>query len=199
MSQNLINNTFAKQLVDAMRENKWPAVCDMAYGFAACAHRNQVRKYTGEPYVNHCIAVALIVHKYGGDTASICAALLHDVVEDTDVEPQEIRKVFGNETANLVMEVTDIAIHGGRAWRKKLDREHFAKSSPRGATIKLADLINNTSSIVEYDKNFARVYLEEKALLLDVLKHGNPQLWELAYKTLQEAQAQLVQHALEKV
>jgi (p)ppGpp synthase/HD superfamily hydrolase len=170
----------------------------LALGFAMCAHRNQRRKYTGEPYANHCRAVAVIVADYTPDPAAIAAACLHDTVEDTEVTADQIHEVFGERVAALVLEVTDVSRpeDGNREARKRLDREHVARSSPDGATIKLADLIDNTSSIVKYDKGFARNYLQEKAALLEVLKHGNRALWDRTYAVLQEAQHELVQHRL---
>jgi hypothetical protein len=62
--------------------------------------------------------------------------------------------------------------------------------------IKLADLIDNTSSIVAHDKGFARSCLRETELLLDVLRHGNAELWKRAFETLQAAQRELVQYRL---
>lgn len=70
---------------------------------------------------------------------------------------------------------------GNRAARKKLDREHLAKATPEVKTIKLADLIHNTESIVAHDPKFAEVYLEEKRALLSVLKDcTSPILWAKA-------------------
>ncbi|QEH36478.1 Bifunctional (p)ppGpp synthase/hydrolase SpoT [Aquisphaera giovannonii] len=181
-----------------MREglNDLPA---LALGFAKCAHRQQKRKYTGEPYANHCRNVASIVADYTNDPDVIAAAALHDVLEDTQVTPAEMRDVFGERVTLLVIEVTDVSRleDGNRDERKRLDREHLARSSAEGATIKLADLIDNTSSIVKYDKGFAKAYLKEKELLLDVLQHGNLDLWTRAFLTLQEAQRELIHASLE--
>lgn len=165
----------------------------MAVGFARCAHRGQQRKYTGEPYANHCEAVARLVSEYTDAWDVIAAAALHDVAEDTDVTIDEIGEVFGDRVARLVLEVTDVSRpgHGRREVRKALDREHLAQSSLEGATIKLADLIDNTRSIVKYDPGFAVQYLREKELLLEVLKHGNPRLWGRADETLKAAQQEL--------
>ena len=170
----------------------------IALGFARCAHRKQQRKYTGEPYVTHCASVAKIVAGYTSDPEVIAAAALHDVLEDTNVTAEEMRVAFGDRVTALVLEVTDVSRpgDGNREARKRLDREHVAKSSPEGATIKLADLIDNTSSIVQYDKGFARSYLREKDLLLEVLKHGNAELWARAYSVLQDAQRGLIQAKL---
>ncbi len=80
---------------------------EKAYKLAEKMHEGQYRK-TGEAYVEHPVAVAAIVHELGLDTTSIVAALLHDVVEDTDVTLEEIEKEFGKETAHLVDGVTKL-------------------------------------------------------------------------------------------
>ena len=72
-----------------------------AYEFAAKAHANQVRS-SGEPYITHPLAVSYILLELGMDTDTICAAMLHDVVEDTDVTLEEIKKLFGQDVAMLV-------------------------------------------------------------------------------------------------
>lgn len=156
---------------------------DKALAFATKAHSGQVRKYTGEPYVNHCIAVAELVK-----TAQVChdsmiaAALLHDTVEDTDVTIEDIKREFGDIVALFVDGLTDISKpeDGNREIRKTMDREHLAGSLPPIQTIKLADLINNSYSICERDPKFAKVYMAEKALLLDVLIDGDPRLFNQA-------------------
>ena len=106
----------------------------VALGFAKCAHRQQKRKYTGEPYANHCQNVASIVAEYTSDPAIIAAATLHDVLEDTGVTASEMRDVFGERVTLLVIEVTDVSCleDGNREVRKRLDREHLARSSPEG-------------------------------------------------------------------
>ncbi len=78
-----------------------------AYEFAAKAHANQVRS-SGEPYITHPLAVSFILLELGMDTDTICAAMLHDVVEDTDVTLEEIRKRFGQDVAMLVDGVTKL-------------------------------------------------------------------------------------------
>lgn len=78
-----------------------------AYELAAKAHSNQVRS-SGEPYITHPVAVAYILLELGMDTDTICAALLHDVVEDTDTTLEELRKAFGQDVAMLVDGVTKL-------------------------------------------------------------------------------------------
>jgi (p)ppGpp synthase/HD superfamily hydrolase len=147
-------------------------VLTKALQFAIVAHGDQKRKYTGLPYVTHTIEVATIVAEHGGSDAQIAAALLHDTVEDTPVELQEIVNEFGMEIAELVGWLTDVSKpeDGNRAARKAVDRNHTADASSTAQFVKLADLISNTKSIVEHDVNFARVYLAEKQKLLDVMR-----------------------------
>ena len=150
--------------------------------FATVAHSGQTRKYTGEPYIEHPAAVAAIVASVRHTSAQVAAAWLHDVVEDTIVTLDDMRSYFGPEVAGLVYWLTDVSRpqDGNRATRKALDRAHIAKAPPAAKTVKLADLIDNTSSIVARDPDFAKVYLREKALLLDVLREGDATLWQRA-------------------
>ncbi len=78
-----------------------------AYEFAAKAHETQVRS-SGEPYITHPLAVSFILLDLGMDTDTICAAMLHDVVEDTEVTLEEIKKRFGQDVAMLVDGVTKL-------------------------------------------------------------------------------------------
>lgn len=144
-----------------------------AIDFAKKAHDGQYRKYTGEPYIKHPLEVAslLVQHSPEADEDAIAAAILHDVVEDTSVSLYEIKATFGLIVGNLVEELTDVSRpeDGNRKIRKEIDRQHTAKASFRGQTIKLCDMISNTSSIVEHDKEFAKTYLEEKRELLKIM------------------------------
>lgn len=95
-----------------------------AYEFAAKAHAGQTRR-TGGPYVAHPIAVAQILANYGLDTATIAAAILHDVVEDTDITIEDLNREFGEEIGLLVDGVT------------KLDRIKFSSiEEQQAATIR---------------------------------------------------------------
>ncbi len=155
---------------------------DRALKFATIAHADQKRKYTGKPYIVHPIEVMQIVSTVEHDEAMLAAALLHDVVEDTDIDLDTIRDVFGDDVASLVDDLTDVSKpeDGNRKVRKALDREHSAQASARAQTIKLADLISNSSDILENDPKFAKVYLAEKELLLEVLTEGDASLRERA-------------------
>jgi (p)ppGpp synthase/HD superfamily hydrolase len=161
--------------------------------FATAAHAavKQVRKYTGEPYINHPFHVMSIVKTVPHTDAMLAAALLHDTVEDTGVTIDLIEQEFGSEVANLVSWLTDVSRpeHGNRAVRKQLDLEHTAQAPAAAQTIKLADLISNTSSIVKHDLNFAETYLKEKAALMRVLTKGDPALISWAQATVVNGQS----------
>lgn len=150
--------------------------------FAAQAHAGQKRKYSGQPYIVHPIAVAELVATVTEDQEVIAAALLHDTVEDTPVTIDEIEARFGPRVAALVSDLTDVSRKedGNRAARRAIDRAHTALASPDAKTIKLCDLIDNTRTIVRDDPGFARVYMAEKRLMLEVLKEGHAGLHERA-------------------
>lgn len=150
-----------------------------AFAIAAHSATGQVRKYTGEPYWFHCEQVAGSLAGYGiYSPEMIAAAWLHDTVEDTQVDIDLILQEFGSVVASLVEGLTDVSKpeDGNRAERKRIDRAHTARQSAACKTIKLADLISNTQSIVSRDPEFAKVYLAEKRLLLNVLQDGHPGL-----------------------
>ena len=145
-----------------------------AASFASMAHIGQVRKYTGDPYIIHPISVAISVSERTDDEDTICAALLHDVIEDTEVTPRQVTEHFGKPVSDLVQELTDVYTREAypsmnRRARKIAETQRLAGISARAKLIKVCDIADNTSSIVQYDPGFAVVYLEEKAAMLAVL------------------------------
>lgn len=156
--------------------------------FAAYRHGAQKRKYTNVPYITHPISVARRVMAVTQDSAVIAAAVLHDVLEDTVVTYLELSEYFNAQIADLVMEVTDQSKpqDGNRKTRKEIDRQHLAQASQHGQTIKLADIIDNLSAILKYDPNFAKVYVNEKMRVLNVLTKGDPTLSVQAQKICQD-------------
>lgn len=159
--------------------------------FAYHAHGliDQRRKYTNEPYIVHPRAVARLVSESEGVSEEmICAAWLHDVVEDTPYTIDEIKDEFGEEISGLVYWLTDVSkkSDGNRRERKRIDRNHIAMAPPAAKTIKLADLIDNTRTIVSRDLEFAKIYLQEKRLLLEVLADGDGGLFRMAVNQVNE-------------
>jgi (p)ppGpp synthase/HD superfamily hydrolase len=149
---------------------------ERAADFATVAHRGQVRKYTGEPYIVHPQEVARLVSLVTDDRNVIAAAWLHDVVEDTPTTIETIETVFNSYVAKLVSEVTNVGV-GNRAARKAMEREHLAQACPDAKTIKLADILDNVPSTVKFDPDFAEIYVAEKRLLLPHLLGGSPRLY----------------------
>ena len=111
-----------------------------AVAFAADKHRNQRRKDAEvSPYINHPIALANVLANEGGvqDVTVLCAAVLHDTIEDTETTADELRAVFGDQVASVVLEVTDDKLLG-KAVRKQLQIEHAPHCSPQAKLVKLA-------------------------------------------------------------
>jgi (p)ppGpp synthase/HD superfamily hydrolase len=153
-----------------------------AYHFMKDAHEGQFRKYSDVPYRVHPVSVALIVSKQHNLTrAKVVAALLHDTIEDTEVTFGMISSLFGSEVARLVLELTKISLpsDGNRAFRRMLDRRYLARVSLDAKGIKLADVTNNTSNIVQQDPKFAKQYLKESLLLIPLIQEGNYKLHAL--------------------
>jgi (p)ppGpp synthase/HD superfamily hydrolase len=153
------------------------------------AHGEQRRKYTGEPYVLHPIGVSKIVETVEHTPEMICAALLHDVVEDTPVTFREIKDQFGPVVAEYVHYCTNVSEKedGNRAFRKKMDADHFALGPAESQTIKVADLIHNSESIVKHDqKFFHKAYKHEKQYLMEVLTLADQSLKNRAQTILDE-------------
>lgn len=161
--------------------------------FATAAHAaiGQKRKYTGEPYIVHPIEVMNIVKTVAHTEEMLATALLHDVLEDTKVSYGDLHDEFGLKLADMVLWMTDVSKpeDGNRETRKALDRQHIAAAPADIHTIKLADLIANTRSIVAFDPNFAKVYMREKRMLVDVLVRGDTSLREIAIRQINEANA----------
>lgn len=176
-----------------MTETPTPTLLDAALQIAAQAHAGQRRKYTGEPYLSHCIEVVNILIKHGVQDDSdvlMAAAALHDVLEDCAgwatydriILCQQLcdrAKYHADNWANvaivwrLVGELTEPAHEGNRATRKALEAQRLSQISPEAQTIKYADLISNTTSIVQHDTGFAKVYLQEKWNILGVMTAGD--------------------------
>lgn len=170
---------------------------EKALDFGRAAHNSigQKRKYSGEPYWVHTEAVSNTVKNVGGSIDMIIASLLHDVEEDvaphsTYYNIHTITDLFGVNVANLVIELTDVYTKVAypklnRKQRHELENERLSKISPEAKTIKLADLLDNTKSIVKDDPDFAVTYMREKKALLPLLKEGNPELYEWALKSIE--------------
>lgn len=162
---------------------------ERAIQFATEAHKGQYRKYTGEPYITHPLAVMEIVRGVPGHTEEmLVAAVLHDVVEDTDVSLMEIQEEFGDVVSDLVLHLTDISTpeDGNRLKRKRKDAEWYAQGSAEAQTIKVADFIDNTKDIAQHSPRFWETYKMEKLYALDLLQEADVDLWHQAHIIIKE-------------
>ena len=121
-----------------------------AVAFAADKHKNQRRKDAeASPYINHPIALANVLANEGGITNKdvLCAAMLHDTIEDTETTEGELRLAFGDKIASIVLEVTDDKSLD-KAARKQMQIEHAPHISIEAKMVKLADKISNLRDIL---------------------------------------------------
>ena len=148
-----------------------------ATAFATQAHDGQRRKYVNEPYIIHPMRVARrVTLTEGVNTDMVCAALLHDVLEDCpQVTSLDIEGSFGYEVLRLVRALTDPpAIKGGpnRAARKEKTRDRLHIAGDKAQTIKCADLLDNLESIVAHDKDFGKVFIGEAYALVAAMPYA---------------------------
>jgi guanosine-3',5'-bis(diphosphate) 3'-pyrophosphohydrolase len=154
-----------------------------ALAFAAHKHRDQRRKDAeASPYINHPIALADVLVNEGGvtDVEVICAALLHDTVEDTATTHEELANAFGSRVARIVAEVTDDKSLA-KEERKRLQIEHAPALSREAKLVKLADKICNLRDVAErppakWDRMRQREYFEWAKRVIDGLRGAHPRL-----------------------
>lgn len=165
------------------------------YATKAHAAAGQRRKYTDEPYIVHPEAVVELVRSVSDDEEMLAAAWLHDTVEDTPGTLGDIKARFGERVAALVSMLTNSGNLPGqnRAARKVAHFRHTAEASPDAQTIKLADIIDNTRSIIHFDPHFARIYLVEKRVQIALLTAGDQTLWQSANRIIEQGIHQLGQ------
>ena len=138
-----LSETFSKEDIEKIEK---------AFAIADEAHKEQ-RRRSGEPYIIHPLAVATILSDMGMDTDSICAALLHDVVEDTPTTAKEIRDIFGEDVELLVEGVTKLGQIPFASSKEEEQSENIRKMflamsrDIRVIIIKLADRVHNMRTL----------------------------------------------------
>lgn len=180
-----------------------------AFEFAYALHKGQARA-SGEPYICHPVAVAGLLRDLGGDSAMIASGFLHDVVEDTEVRPDEIEALFGDEVRQLVEGVTKLSKLN---FESKTERqaENFRRmflamaQDIRVIVVKLADRLHNMRTLEhlsdEKRRRIARETMEIFAPLANRLGIGRFkwELEDLSFKYLEpEAYRQMQQYVTEK-
>jgi len=143
-----------------------------AAALAREAHSGQRRKYNDLPYVVHPARVAGRVAIHPDATEDmVAAAFLHDVVEDTTVLIETIRRETNPEVAGFVRWMTNPSkgLKILRAERKKMDREHLARAPWQVKIIKLIDRIDNLTEMTGAPEDFARLYADESFRLVEAI------------------------------
>jgi guanosine-3',5'-bis(diphosphate) 3'-pyrophosphohydrolase len=165
---------------------------ERAYDAAAALHAGQARK-SGDPYITHPLAVATILAELGMSHDTICAALLHDTVEDTSYTLHELRREFGAEIASLVDGVTKLdRVKYGEAAQAETVRKMVVAMSrdPRVLVIKLADRLHNMRTLRYLPRDKQEQKSRETLEIFAPLAHRlgmNTVKWELedlAFATL---------------
>lgn len=154
-----------------------------AVAFAADKHRDQRRKDAeASPYINHPIALANVLANEGGvdDVTVLCAAVLHDTIEDTETTPEELQAFFGPKVASVVMDVTDDKSLE-KSLRKQKQVEHAPHISTEGKLVKLADKISNLRDILasppaDWSAERKQAYFEWAARVVAGLRGVHPGL-----------------------
>ena len=166
-----------KVLKDSNRPYDFDKITE-AYRYAEKAHDGQMRQ-SGEPYITHPIAVAQILVELGMDTETICAGLLHDVVEDTSSTIEEIKKIFGADVALMVDGVTKLTKLSYSS-KEQRQAENVRKmllamaKDVRVIIVKLSDRLHNMRT-GEYWKEYKR---REKALETDWVSVRSRKSWK---------------------
>ncbi len=168
----MTENYTIKDIIDKVKKNKrWPdtKIIQKAYNYAVSKHGDQKRK-SGEPYMIHPVDVAYTIAEIGLDEKTICAALLHDVVEDTDATYDDLKNEFGQEVAEMVDGVTklkqiqyaSIEEHQVENYRKMF----LAMGKDiRVIIIKLADRLHNMRTL-EFLKRDRQIAIAQETMQL---------------------------------
>jgi guanosine-3',5'-bis(diphosphate) 3'-pyrophosphohydrolase len=168
-----------------------------AIAFAADKHRTQRRKDAeASPYINHPIALANVLANEGGieDPVVLCAAVLHDTLEDTETTTAELEALFGREVTAVVLEVTDDKSLD-KLVRKQRQIEQAPYTSPRAKLVKLADKICNLRDLLaappaDWPLERKRAYFDWAARVVAGLRGVHPPL-EAVFDRLHERIAEL--------
>ena len=167
--------------------------------FAEKAHGDQRRKYSEERFISHPIRVMENCATYTDDVCVLSAALLHDVLEDTSVNKDQLHRFLqsvmslseASRTLDLVIELTDIYTKKhypglNRRARKGKEADRLALISGDAQTIKYADIMDNAANIFIHDPDFAVVFIQEGKRVLKRMIKGDPELLDRALKMVDD-------------
>ena len=148
-------DVIVDKIVDMVKKTSPKSNTDMiyvAYRLAKAAHKNQYRK-SGDAYIIHPVQIAYIAAELSMDNVAICAALLHDVIEDIEeIEEKDIREIFGEDIASLVVSVTNVSENESYSQIESKNKTiqkvfHSMSGDVRTIIIKIADRLNNMRTL----------------------------------------------------
>lgn len=157
-----------------------------AYHLAVCAHGGQFRDGSTEPYIIHPLRVALILAEEMGkvETFLLCAALLHDVIEDSDIPIEEIQRACGPQVMQAVELLTKPMPTEGKTKRNEQYYQRLAEGSTLAQLVKCADRLDNLRSMRELndEARLMRYIDETRRYILPIAAQADPYL----YRSLSE-------------
>ena len=129
---------------------------ETAFGIASWAHKDCVRKGTSVPYISHLLAVSALVIRHGGNEVQTAAALLHDVIEDTEIDEFMLRALIDRPVVDIVVDCSDTQKKPKPAWRPRKEkylkhlREMIAEPEVNPAIlVALADKVHNAETTAD--------------------------------------------------
>jgi (p)ppGpp synthase/HD superfamily hydrolase len=177
-------------------------ILDKIIAYTDEAHNEQMRKYTPERYIVHPVRVMNTCREYTNDMTVHAAAILHDVLEDTPVTPNELLEFLttlmshaeAERTLALVVELTDVYVKDkypkwNRRKRKAKEQDRMSATSADAQTIKYADIMDNCAEIVNHDADFAPLFLHECKALMQRMNRGNRELYDRALAVVEKGLA----------
>lgn len=167
-----------------------------AVAFAAEKHKNQRRKNVdASPYINHPIALANLLANEAGiiNTEVLCAAVLHDTLEDTDTTPDELKTTFGAKIAAIVAELSDDKSLPSEE-RKRLQVEHAPRLSHEAKLVEIADKICNLRDMLNappagWPLERRRAYFEWAAQVIAGVRGVNSRLEKIFAELVEQGRA----------
>jgi guanosine-3',5'-bis(diphosphate) 3'-pyrophosphohydrolase len=166
--------------------------------FADKAHGDQKRKYLPERYIEHPVRVMKLCESVTSELPVLAAALLHDVLEDTEINKHYLHDFLltvmdtddCDNTLQLVIELTEIYTRRdypqmSRRKRKSKEAGRISHASAEAQTIKYADIMDNCKNITTQDPDFAPVFLRECKMLLAKMTKGNHELRQQALQVIE--------------
>jgi (p)ppGpp synthase/HD superfamily hydrolase len=166
-----------------------PPLTREALAYAARAHAGQRRRVDGAPFITHPVEVALLLQESGAPDHVVAAGVLHDVIEKSGVDGEDLREQFGDDVADLVIAVSEDEDIVGYAARKAALREQVRAAGDEALTVFAADKVSKARELRFASSPAARQvrHLRHSLELLEELAPASPFVSELRRELLRAA------------